>query len=943
MITTLLTFLAASPAVLATVTVDNPLDGQLPLIARVGVNYTWSFSPLTFSTDFSDSLSYTASGLPSWCSFDSETQTLQGVPSGKDVGSLQINISASDSESSATSSFFLPVTSDPPPTLQVPLQTQFFAGSPSLSSVFFLSPGSALKTDNFVFRIPPHWSFSVGILDDTFLAQSDVYYAALQADGTPLPDWVTFDTNTTTFDGTSPYEAALPTPYTLSIDVHASDQPGYSAETVSFDIIVASHELYALSTLPTVNVTADSPFNFSVTAAADFTGILIDGQPLQPDNITDLSIDVSSYKNWLQYDNESRTLFGIPPAGLSATDATHGGPVLPAKLTTDFNQTLETTMSLAVVSSYFSASDLGVVNADPGQQVHFDLTQFFSNKADTAQNHNDVNLSLTFFPDAASDYLSFDPASAQLSGQVPGNSQLPKIDVTFIAYSQVTHSTSHATLSVVSPQVEAQIQGLAGLAARQTTTTILSIVFGTIGGLSCLGAAVALYRRRTRVRDPAALAEEGALPRSDEKKYHGTPANGSNALRQVSKDDNWSKEANMSATGEKGGLRNPSGTPSNWSENLGLGLPHAVPRTSSTAHADTHKVTRKGELLERIKEAVRNASDKCMSKAAPTRPVIGYPAPLTPRRGVDELPLEGHYVDIRASPDLQYTLDNPYSDTELRVKRASTIASLVGSPSNSTDDRSIPRRRADFGPPRSLRGPRELAPTAVKDAACRSPVRESTLSASTISYESLPQTIRIIQTAAETPRLKQFAYVSPVPPPRSQSSNQTTLDASQGTKRIISQTANVYRGRHAHHATDSLSIGMHYVRTLGEGPSHVHSMSNETFSSLASPPGRGAVGVTKESRVSRFVVRTGERFKFRIPVTSVNGVLPKLEARLTSGQALPRFLQLELKEYDDVRRVVEFSGIPTEDDVGEIHAGVFDEEGGVCLAKVVVEIKAPRR
>lgn len=705
MITALLILLAAAPAVLAEVIVDNPLGGQLPLIPRVGQNYTWSFSPLTFSTNLDYSLSYTASGLPSWCSFDNATQNLHGVPSAKDEGPLQITISASDSKSSAMSSFSLLVTADPPPTLQVPLQTQFFRGSPSLSSTFFLSPGSALKTDNFALRVPSRWSFSIAILRDTFLAENDVYYAALQADGTPLPDWVTFDADTVTFHGVAPSKAALPTPYILSIDVHASDQPGYSAGTVSFDLIVASHELYALSTLPTVNVTDESPFNFTVIAAADFTGILVDGQALQPANVTDLSIDVSSYKDWLQYDAESWTLFGTPPSGLAVTDSTHGGPVLPVKLTTSFNQTLETTMSLAVVSSYFSASNLGIVNAGLGQQVRFDLTQFFSNKADTAQNHDDVNLSASFFPHNASDYLTFDAASARLSGQVPGNSQPVTIAVTFIAYSHVTHTTSHATLSVVAPQVEAPGQGLGttGSAARRRKTIILSTVFGIIGGLLCLGIGVTLFRRRTRVRESDPLAEEGALGISDEeKRYHEFAANGSDALCEDIGDDNWSEEANASASGERMSPFETKGKSAlNGWERLGLVLPGAVTRTSSTAHTDSSNAMRKSVIIGRIRETARNVSDKYKRKVTPTtRPVIGHPRPLTPRLSVHEPPLEGRYVDIRVTPASQCSLDRPFPDTEIKAMRPSAVATVVGSPSSSTDEGSIPRRRADFCPRR---------------------------------------------------------------------------------------------------------------------------------------------------------------------------------------------------------------------------------------------------
>ncbi|KAG1899485.1 uncharacterized protein F5891DRAFT_1173623 [Suillus fuscotomentosus] len=957
MIVTLLTLLAAALAGRATVTVDNPLDGQLPLIARVGENYTWPFSQFTFSTDLDQALSYTTSNLPSWCSFDNATRTLHGIPSAADEGTPQITVNASDSESSATSSFFICVTSYPAPTLEIPLEKQFYAGSSALSSVFFLSPGSALETDGSVLRVPSQWSFSIGILDDTFSAPNDLYYAALQADGTPLPEWLTFNTNTVTFDGVTPSEAKLPTPYTLSIDVHASDQEGYSADTVSFDLVVASHELYALSTLPTVNVTAESPFNFTIMAAADFTGMLVDGQPLEPTNITGLSIDVSAYQNWLQYDEESRTLFGIPPSGLSVTSASNRGPILPARLTTDFNQTLDTTISLAVVSSYFSASDLGVINAGPGQQVHFNLAQFFSNKADTAQNHNDVNLSVTFFPDA-SNYLSFDAVSGELSGQIPGNSQVPKIVITFVAYSRVTHSTSHATLSVVSPQKENQSQGLGttNSAGRQTTTLILSVVFGVIGGLLSLGAGLALFRRCASVRDSALLGEEGAFAWSDaEKRYYGMASNTNNSLPEENKGYGWSKEADTSATSEKGSLElgqrqgnsfQPiENLPSNAYANLGLGLRRVVPQTPSTVHADCNGVMKKAEFLGRIKETARNVSDKYKRKVAPTRPVIGYPTPLTSRharQGVDGLPLEGDYIDIKATPISQDIRENPFNDPELKVKRTSTMTSFISSPSNSTDERSIPRRRADFAPPRSPRGPREPSPAAVKDSANKSIIRESIQSTSIVSYESRPETIQTIHTAEEKPRLKQFTNSSRVPPPRSPSSNQVTPDVSPGTRRIISQTAKVYQeGRDAHHASiDELRMGMHYVRTLGEGSSNVRSVSDKSFSSLASSqPGLGPVGVGTENTVSRFIVRTGEKFKFRIPMRSTNGTYRKLEAKLMSGQALPHFLQLELKGHGgDDKRVVEFYGIPAEQDLGEIQVGVFNAEGGECLAKVIVEI-----
>jgi axial budding pattern protein 2 len=229
------------------------------------------------------------------------------------------------------------------------------------------------------------------------------------------------------------------------------------------------------------------------------------------------------------------------------------------------------------------------------------------------------------------------------------------------------------------------------------------------------------------------LGEEGAFAWSDaEKRYYGMAPNGSNILRGENKGYGWSKEADTSATSEKGSLElsqrqgNPfepiENPPSNTYENLGLGLRRVIPQTPSTVHADCNGVMKKAEFLGRIKETARNVSDKYKRKVAPTRPVIGYPTPLTSRhtrQGVDGLPLEGDYIDIKATPASQGVRENPFNDPELKVKRVSTMTSFISSPSNSTDERSIPRRRADFAPPRSPRGPREPSPAAVKDSARR--------------------------------------------------------------------------------------------------------------------------------------------------------------------------------------------------------------------------------
>lgn len=216
-------------------------------------------------------------------------------------------------------------------------------------------------------------------------------------------------------------------------------------------------------------------------------------------------------------------------------------------------------------------------------------------------------------------------------------------------------------------------------------------------------------------------------------------------------------------------------------------------------------------------------------------------------------------------------------------------------------------------------------------------VRDSLQSTSAVSADSHPDSLR---PGEERPRLKQFTHASRVPPPRSPSSNVAEPEASSGARRIVSQTAEVYKEMQAgrHTSIDELRIGMHYVRTLGEG-SNVRSVSDKSFSSLeSSQQGHGTF--TKAG--ARFLVRTSEKFKFKVPITA-SQQHRKLEARLMSGRALPSFLQAELKGFGvkgDEKKAVEFYGVPAESDIGELYVGVFNAEGGECLARVMVEVIA---
>ena len=71
-----------------------------------------------------------------------------------------------------------------------------------------------------------------------------------------------------------------------------------------------------------------------------------------------------------------------------------------------------------------------------------------------------------------------------------------------------------------------------------------------------------------------------------------------------------------------------------------------------------------------------------------------------------------------------------------------------------------------------------------------------------------------------------------------------------------------------------------------------------------------------------------------------------LEARLTSGKALPRFIKVDTDAVpsgagaQQQKRVVELSGVPVSPNIGVYEIGLYEPDGGACVGKVVVEVVA---
>ncbi|MBF0160891.1 MAG: putative Ig domain-containing protein, partial [Magnetococcales bacterium] len=279
--------LTTSSSTLAPVSVaveDTPFSYQMPATL--------------FDTLTAGAKSFTATRLdgqatlPAWLSLDGDTGLFSGTPGNGDVGSLGLVVTATDA-SGASSSEMVDITvlnSNDAPTLRA---GGIAAQSATLSRAFFFQ----LPTDTFV----------DGDSGDSLT------FAAAQADGSPLPAWLSFDRDTGTFSGTpTAANAALGS---LLVRVTASDSAAASVSGL-FDLNVVrvntAPGLNADSTVATVAAQSAREGNpFRLQLAGNMFVESDDGDRLAYTAGLAGSGD-PSLPSWLHFDPDTLTFSGIP-------------------------------------------------------------------------------------------------------------------------------------------------------------------------------------------------------------------------------------------------------------------------------------------------------------------------------------------------------------------------------------------------------------------------------------------------------------------------------------------------------------------------------------------------------------------------------------------------------------------------------------------------------
>lgn len=238
-------------------------------------------------SDVDDTLTYSVSlfdgsALPSWLSFDAETQTFSGTTDSNSLGSIEVKVIVTDTSGLSVEDTF-----------------NITVGNSALApTVANLITDQAIDEDAvFSFTVPATTFFDADVGDTLALSTT-------LADGAALPSWLSFDVTTQTFSGT-PGNTDVGS---LDIKVTATDVGGLSVDD-TFSVIVNNTNDAPMVSNAIADQTAneDNAFNF-VLPISTFDEIDA-GDNLM---LSATLADGAALPSWLSFDVNNQTFAGTP-------------------------------------------------------------------------------------------------------------------------------------------------------------------------------------------------------------------------------------------------------------------------------------------------------------------------------------------------------------------------------------------------------------------------------------------------------------------------------------------------------------------------------------------------------------------------------------------------------------------------------------------------------
>lgn len=349
--------------------------------------------------DDGDTLTYTVQraggGSLNWLSYNSATKTISGTPAEHDIGTIMVEVIATDNHGKSTSDVFS-------------VEVQSSNVTPTISNP--ISDQSGAEDSFFDF------TFAANTFTD---ADGDTLtYTALQSDGGNLPPWLNFDAANRRFYGT-PGEADS---VTWVIDVFADDGRGGVAKE-SFNLVIANTNDDPYVENPIPDQTANDNEAFSYTLAPNTFG----DSDLDTLNYSAQLVGGGALPSWLSFDSATRTFSGTPASAdigsldieVTADDNNGGTPA------TD-------TFTLTIVDTN---DDPQLANAIADQTAPEDTSYVFQFAANTFNDFDGDTLTYTAElagGGALPAWLNFDAASRTFSG-TPSGTNIGSISITVTA------------------------------------------------------------------------------------------------------------------------------------------------------------------------------------------------------------------------------------------------------------------------------------------------------------------------------------------------------------------------------------------------------------------------------------------------------------------------------------------------------------------------------
>ncbi|KAL3424325.1 polarity establishment cellular polarization protein [Phlyctema vagabunda] len=413
----------------ATPVIDYPINAQVPPVARISQPFSYSFSSSTFSS--TSPITYSLSGGPAWLSLDSSRRTISGTPNRSDIGSdvvtgVPIDITATDATGSVTLDATLVISTNPAPVVRIPTTNQ-------LSSLEnFVAPSKLLYH--------PSTPFSFNFDAETFLDNATgLNYYAVSQNNTPLPSWVTFNSESLSFSGETPdAQSLIQPPQVFGFRLVASDVEGFLGASVTFEIEVGIH-LFAFS---------DAALQINATTGDDITfdglsnNLQLDGT--SPNSSSLLSV-IATTPSWLTFNNKTLSLTGVAPTESTTYNVT-------VQATDIYGDVANASVYIEIQAEIFSGQ-IGPLNATIGEPFSFSFGDYLTNSSD-------VNLTAQLSP--STQWLSFDSANFTLAGQVPANIEETNVNVTLVAVSRSTNRSASESfeLSIITAPVQSTTSAL---------------------------------------------------------------------------------------------------------------------------------------------------------------------------------------------------------------------------------------------------------------------------------------------------------------------------------------------------------------------------------------------------------------------------------------------------------------------------------------------------